>query len=55
MKLVITDIKRGDGNRSELLYGVLRDAETGELMISATLDYIVDALKDRLPRKDKKP
>ena len=44
----IVDIKRGTGNRSHYIYAALVN-EKGELLISATLDYIVDALAIRLP------
>lgn len=45
----IVDIHRGTGRRSHIIYAVLR-SENGELLISATLEYIVKALAERLPK-----
>jgi hypothetical protein len=47
---MITDIRRGSSskNRSHIIYARLVDAN-GELLISATLDYILDAIKSHLP------
>lgn len=44
----ITNIKRGKGERSCYIYATLVN-EKGEILISATLDYIVDTLTERLP------
>jgi hypothetical protein len=41
--------RRGGGERSRYVYAELRSV-TGELLISATLDYIVAALQERLPQ-----
>lgn len=40
----ITNIRRGKGNRRKFIYADLRDGD-GELMISATLDYIVSSIE----------
>jgi len=50
MKYTITNIRKGKGNRSHTLYAQLRD-ENNELVISATLDYVVMALKDILSKE----
>ena len=44
----IVNINRGKGNRSIYIYAELRN-EKDELLISATLDYIVKVLTERLP------
>lgn len=49
-KCTITDIRRGKGNRAIYTYANLRN-ERGEIIIHATLDYIVDALDERMPGK----
>lgn len=43
----IIGIRRGEGDRSSILYARLVDQQ-GQLLISATLDYIMCALKARL-------
>lgn len=43
-QFTITDLYRGEGDRSNHIYAVLRD-EDGNLCISATLDYIVASLR----------
>ncbi len=50
----ICDIHRGKASeiRGDLVYATLRDADTGELLVSATLDYIVEILKERLPIRE---
>lgn len=47
----ITDIRRGEEsqNRGHLIYAFLRD-KNNEIIISATLDYIQDALFERMDR-----
>lgn len=42
--LVVTNIRRGAGARSKNVYAELRDSN-GELLISATLDYITAELQ----------
>jgi hypothetical protein len=46
----ITNIRKGSKKqgRDLIIYAELRDAQ-GELVIAATLDYIVEALRERLP------
>lgn len=44
----IINIKRGSGSRSCYIYATLVN-EKDEILISATLDYIIDALAERLP------
>lgn len=46
--LAVTNIRRGKGARQEIIYARLIDAETGELLISATLEYITEALNARM-------
>ncbi len=46
---VITNIRRGKGDRSQYIYAQIRD-KNNELLVAATLDYCVDALKERLPK-----
>lgn len=43
----LTNIRRGDGERSRYVYGELRDAETRLLQISATVDYIREVAVER--------
>jgi hypothetical protein len=45
----ITDIRRGKGSRSHIIYARLVNGK-GETLISATLDFIVEALKHRMPK-----
>jgi len=44
----ITNIHRGSKGRDMHIYATLVDSE-GKVLISATLDYILEALKERLP------
>lgn len=44
----IIDIRRGSGKRSHLIYAQLVN-DKDELLISATLDYVVEALAERIP------
>ena len=37
----LTDVRSGDGARSHFIYAKVVDAETGEMLISATVDYIL--------------
>ena len=43
----ITNIRRGTGDKSQWIYANLVDKD-GKLLISATLDYITECLKERL-------
>jgi hypothetical protein len=43
----ITNVRRGKGTRSNIIYANLVAAD-GELLIAATLDYIVEALAERM-------
>lgn len=43
--MTITNIRRGKGSRKNLVYAHLMDSN-GNLVISATLDYIYNALTD---------
>jgi hypothetical protein len=43
----LTKVHHGTGNRSVYIYAELRDIKTDQLMISATLDYILQAVKER--------
>lgn len=50
MKVYLTAIHQGrflasDGE--DIIYACLRDAETKDLVISATLEYCLDAVRDR--------
>jgi len=44
----IVNIRRGKGNRSHFIYANLVDKD-GNIIISATLDYIETAIAERLP------
>ena len=46
-KFRITNIALGKGNRDRYIYALLVDSTTGEVFISATLDYILKAIRDR--------
>jgi len=46
--LVITNLRRGRDIRQGIIYADLRDTETNELLIAATLDYIRDAINERM-------
>ena len=39
-------IYRGKGRHSAYLYGTITDAETGNLMTSASAKYVTEAIKD---------
>ena len=41
------DIHHGFDARKKYIYAHVRDAKTGELLISATIDYCLDAIKER--------
>lgn len=47
-KCKIVNIHRGKGKRSEFIYAQVVD-EDGEIVIYATLDYIVECFESRLP------
>jgi hypothetical protein len=44
-KYIITNIHRGKRERNHVLYGELRD-ENNKLLIGATIDYILDQLRE---------
>lgn len=41
----ITNIHRGQGNRFQFIYATIT-SKTGEILVSATLDYCMDRMKD---------
>ncbi len=43
----VTNIHRGSGARNKYIYAMLNDAETGESIISATLEYVLKAISER--------
>jgi len=45
--LTIKNIHKGKGNRTNLIYATLNEKDTDELVISATLDYILDTIENR--------
>jgi hypothetical protein len=45
-KVKITDVRKGKGARQHITFAHLTDAETGDLMIAANLDYIVAVCAD---------
>jgi len=47
-QLIITNLRRGKDTRQGIIYADLRDAETNELLIAATLDYIQQAINERM-------
>lgn len=47
-RLEITNIRRGRDGREGILYADLIDADTGELLINATLCHIHDAIHKHL-------
>lgn len=49
-KCTITDIRRGKGERAIYTYAKLRN-ERGEVVVNATLDYIMMVVEERLPGK----
>lgn len=48
-RVVLAEVHHGSPaqERGHVIYAVLRDAETGEAMISATLPYILNAVRER--------
>jgi hypothetical protein len=50
----ITDVRRGKGYRAKWVYAKLVSAN-GEILISATLPYIMQALADRLSYEEYAP
>jgi hypothetical protein len=44
LRLKVVNIHQGSNGREEIVYGELRDADSNELLISATLDYITNAI-----------
>lgn len=50
----IINIRRGKAseNRSDVVYATLVDNTTGETLVSATLCYILEILKERLPIRE---
>ena len=47
MKNVVVYIKRGKGERACYTYASIRDAKTGEVLVSATLEYVTMCLGER--------
>ncbi len=47
MLVILKDIYHGTGARSSIIYAHLYSADTGDLVISATLDYILNAIEER--------
>jgi hypothetical protein len=47
----IVNIKRGKGSRSHIIYATLI-SKRGDLLISATLEYILEALHARIPTEE---
>lgn len=47
IEVKITEMKRGKGWRQKSIYVKLVDANTGELLISADLPYVLEAIVDR--------
>lgn len=52
-KYIIKNIERGKGARNQYMYASLYNAETGELLISATLDYIEKRMWEIIPPEEK--
>jgi hypothetical protein len=46
-KVRVINLHQGQGGRTEYLYATVVDAENGELIIAATLDYILKIAKVR--------
>jgi hypothetical protein len=44
---VIVEVKPGRGDRKCYLYTDVRDAETGELLQSAVIEYTIQAARER--------
>jgi hypothetical protein len=40
-RAILTRVRHGEGRRADTVYAELRNADTDELMVSATLDYIL--------------
>jgi len=47
MRRINLKIWQGKGDRSKYLYGQINDAETGELIISASAKYCSEAIRER--------
>lgn len=47
----IVNIRRGAGRRDEFVYAQLVSS-TGELLVSASLDDIVEIMRTRLPKRN---
>ena len=47
MKVRLTDVRHGKDKRSNIIYATLIEADTGDLVIAATLEYILNAVKTR--------
>lgn len=47
MRVILYDIYHGPGKRSHIIYAHVKDAETKEMIVSATLDYCLDAISAR--------
>jgi hypothetical protein len=45
-KVKIIDVRKGKGARQHITYAHLTDAETGEYLISGTLNYITEVCAD---------
>lgn len=46
-QMTIKNIHRGIGQRSHIVYAELRAVKNDELIISATIDFILDAIQER--------
>lgn len=46
---VIKDIRRGKGYRNQTMYAKLYNEDTGEIVISATLNYITERMFEIIP------
>ena len=51
--LVIANIHRGKDERQNFIYAELRDRWTGEMLVMATLDYILETFRERYLRGEK--
>lgn len=47
MRKVTFTISRGKGDRSQYLYGEIRDAETNEILVNASASYCADIINER--------
>lgn len=45
--LTIKNIHKGKGNNTHVIYGTLNEKDTGNLIISATLKYILEMIEKR--------